>query len=1067
MARAASPVLSCFANASLEFGAELPGGPSAEEALPQEPMLPDSDRTELDIAMDKLDTGSRFTPRGAAVPNSRASGGFEPMARLRATNLRPGAGSPRVSGSQAPGQKPDADKQDFETMSTDALMETIKRLDGVIPKAGNENPEKVKNLMSKRDRCALALERKRAKQSPQSEWVSRAVCNQKEYLAHGSSASGAEAGAQGAPFGGSPQRALVLGYTRDFSVLKETPAGQRPAIPPASFYSPSKPCGFCGQRRACEQQRPGAVFVCGECAAKQQDREERRQDTRRQSLRLSSRRSSGKRESETPVEILDDTTDEEAEAAEPAPSVEPAKRRTSLRLSERTQPLWKQLQGLKATFPQGGGRDSVVVFAEDLSRLDPEEFLNDNVIDFYMKTLWKGLDPAVAARCHFFNSYFYKKLTEKSDSPGASGAELHAQRHERVKRWTKSTDIFSKDFLFIPIHDAFHWSLVIVCHPGARDGDACRRFMIHLDSMPGSHATNQISNALRAYLQAEWQEKAQAGAGTVPGRHAAESGDPAAAVAARSFRAAACPNRRPQLPQQQNHADCGLFLLAYLHYFLHSVPVIQNDAPDIASLQRSTYPEFLTSRWFHEANASLLRDHLQHMVLKLLREQAKLAEDDPRIQLLDERIAAYELTSSRFVPPEDDLRLREERRRRSKALEQAPCPDGGGAASGAARGENPQALSSGGPAEDGGAAHSISIWSSPGETMEAESTAPEGSGPAFPRAAYEDVGAGQTEEGAWEGTGDAPSFTALAEDRESGPPLREAARGDEERGVGDSASQSAIVRKAELVLSESDLVHRSGPIVEELCASDRPKEMLKSGDAVGGASEGNRSAGGPCSHAESPQTTECISSGLASPTQPVDSARKEPSAWEPTDREFGCSSPPLRREEGLRQLPRSLALRGLDSSGIGIPPTSPKADELLGPAAAPAGEPAATNPRGPQDDGAVVTPWLPSQTRPACALESFGQGGQALQGGQSPPPAAAQDAPQGPGKERGAGEEGRAPSLVAGRNSPYKLYVPRMAAPAAAEELSCEPPARERRRVRQFQAQRPPPPNEAEVIEIQ
>lgn len=27
-------------------------------------------------------------------------------------------------------------------------------------------------------------------------------------------------------------------------------------------------------------------------------------------------------------------------------------------------------------------------------------------------------------------------------------------------------DIFSKDFLFIPVHDVLHWSLVVVCHPG-------------------------------------------------------------------------------------------------------------------------------------------------------------------------------------------------------------------------------------------------------------------------------------------------------------------------------------------------------------------------------------------------------------------------------------------------------------------------------------------------------------------------------------------------------------------------------------------------------------------------
>ena len=27
-------------------------------------------------------------------------------------------------------------------------------------------------------------------------------------------------------------------------------------------------------------------------------------------------------------------------------------------------------------------------------------------------------------------------------------------------------DIFDRDYLFIPIHDALHWSLIVVCHPG-------------------------------------------------------------------------------------------------------------------------------------------------------------------------------------------------------------------------------------------------------------------------------------------------------------------------------------------------------------------------------------------------------------------------------------------------------------------------------------------------------------------------------------------------------------------------------------------------------------------------
>lgn len=36
---------------------------------------------------------------------------------------------------------------------------------------------------------------------------------------------------------------------------------------------------------------------------------------------------------------------------------------------------------------------------------------------------------------HFFNSFFYKKLTEKSGS--SEGGSKHRQNHERVRKWTK------------------------------------------------------------------------------------------------------------------------------------------------------------------------------------------------------------------------------------------------------------------------------------------------------------------------------------------------------------------------------------------------------------------------------------------------------------------------------------------------------------------------------------------------------------------------------------------------------------------------------------------------------
>ena len=51
----------------------------------------------------------------------------------------------------------------------------------------------------------------------------------------------------------------------------------------------------------------------------------------------------------------------------------------------------------------------------------------------------------------------------------------------------QGVDIFSKDWLFVPIHDHLHWSLVLVAHPGVPQGsDTDReRCIIRFDSLQG------------------------------------------------------------------------------------------------------------------------------------------------------------------------------------------------------------------------------------------------------------------------------------------------------------------------------------------------------------------------------------------------------------------------------------------------------------------------------------------------------------------------------------------------------------------------------------------------------
>lgn len=112
------------------------------------------------------------------------------------------------------------------------------------------------------------------------------------------------------------------------------------------------------------------------------------------------------------------------------------------------------------------GNNSVVLTPSDLGLLRAGEYLNDSVIEFYLKfvhrqaTLQGRPHQAVLRnreRFHFFSTFFLTRLLNVA--PGEQG-------YTHVKKWTASVDIFSKDFLLIPINDSHHWSLAIVCYPG-------------------------------------------------------------------------------------------------------------------------------------------------------------------------------------------------------------------------------------------------------------------------------------------------------------------------------------------------------------------------------------------------------------------------------------------------------------------------------------------------------------------------------------------------------------------------------------------------------------------------
>lgn len=113
--------------------------------------------------------------------------------------------------------------------------------------------------------------------------------------------------------------------------------------------------------------------------------------------------------------------------------------------------------------PQPGG---ITVTSDDIRCLAEEEFLNDVIIDFYLKfVFYEKLKPEDRKRTHILSSFFYKRLTQRNNSLDNHGSTPD-RMHSQVKTWTKNVDIFEKDFVFVPINENSHWYLAVICFAG-------------------------------------------------------------------------------------------------------------------------------------------------------------------------------------------------------------------------------------------------------------------------------------------------------------------------------------------------------------------------------------------------------------------------------------------------------------------------------------------------------------------------------------------------------------------------------------------------------------------------
>ncbi|XP_028723347.1 sentrin-specific protease 7 isoform X6 [Peromyscus leucopus] len=296
-------------------------------------------------------------------------------------------------------------------------------------------------------------------------------------------------------------------------------------------------------------------------------------------------------------------------------------------------------------YPPPPTKGGLGVTNEDLECLEEGEFLNDVIIDFYLKYLLleKASDELVE-RSHIFSSFFYKCLTRKEnnlteDNPDLSMAQ---RRHRRVRTWTRHINIFNKDYIFVPVNESSHWYLAVICFPwleeamyedfpqtvsqqsqdqqsqqdskttdndlhttstvssSAEDSQStemnmsvpkkmCKRpCILILDSLKAASIQNTVQN-LREYLEVEWEVKRKT--------H-------------REFSKTNMVDLCPKVPKQDNSSDCGVYLLQYVESFFQD-PIVNFELP------------IHLEKWFPRHVIKTKREDIRELILKLHLQQQK------------------------------------------------------------------------------------------------------------------------------------------------------------------------------------------------------------------------------------------------------------------------------------------------------------------------------------------------------------------------------------------------------------------------------------------------------------
>ncbi|EPQ67491.1 Peptidase [Blumeria graminis f. sp. tritici 96224] len=122
-------------------------------------------------------------------------------------------------------------------------------------------------------------------------------------------------------------------------------------------------------------------------------------------------------------------------------------------------PKWVDQWYSSVVYPKEG-KNKATVDQADIERLDEGEFINDNLMMFYLRWLQHRTEqeyPEVAKRVYFYNTFFYERLTK--NSKGKTGIN-----YDNVERWTSKINLLEYDYIVVPVNENFHWYVAIICN---------------------------------------------------------------------------------------------------------------------------------------------------------------------------------------------------------------------------------------------------------------------------------------------------------------------------------------------------------------------------------------------------------------------------------------------------------------------------------------------------------------------------------------------------------------------------------------------------------------------------